>query len=308
MSSPAPRLRRLALTLGLLTGAIPLSAQLVVYEGFDYAVGNTLPPTDQSGFGWSDGWYNLANTSSTSGSRGIVQTGSLSTPPGMVPTGNHLTTNGVAAVGERVFDASIRIDTEKSNLIYFSVLGSVSDGNWSFGLYSDRGRNDNPVVSLRITGGDALMRLYDAYPYETADGAVTRSIASGISGTFLWVGRLETSKGNDRLDAWIFTDLANVPLVMPDLQAAPAPYVVVPGSNVNIYDVDAIIDRVGYSLAIGSSIDEIRLGTDWASVVDGAAAIPEPSTIGLLLGAAAFAFVIIRRRKAAATSGLEARN
>jgi len=290
------RARLFALTLGLLTCSIPLSAQLTVYEGFDYGVGNTLPPTEQGGFGWSGGWYRFANSNDSLGTRGIVEAGSLATPPGMIPTGNHLTTSTSSTNGERIFAAGNHINTEQNNVIYFSVIGSVSGGNWSFGLYSDRGRIDNPVVSFSVTGGNATMRLYDAFPYETADGAVTRTIATGVSGTFLWVGRLETSAGNDRLDAWIFTDLANVPLVMPDLQAAPAPYVVVNGSNVNIYDVDAIIDRIGYSLGIGSSIDEIRLGGDWASVVHGAAVVPEPATVGLLFGAGALALVFVRRR------------
>src|SRR5690606_34930780 len=142
---------------------------------------------------------------------------------------------------------------------FFSVVGRFIGTAWSFGLFSDRGGIDNPVVAFSLTGGKAATRLYDAFPYESADGEVSRTIASGVSGTFRRAGRLETSAGDDRLDSWIYTNLDNVPVLMPDLQAAPAPYVVVPGSNVNIYDVDAIIDRVGFYLNSGSALDEIRI-------------------------------------------------
>jgi hypothetical protein len=285
----------------LLGSASTLSAQVTVYEGFDYDVGSTLPPEQQSGFGWSGGWYNNADTLNTAGSRGLVGAGSLDTPPGMIPTGNHLAMSVFTASSERRFaisndNESAGINTNAASVTYFSVIGQVSGNSWSFGLYSDRGRNDNPVVAFNLTSGSATMRLYDAYPYESADGAVTRTIASGVSGTFLWVGRLETSSGNDRLDSWIYTDLNNVPVLMPDLQPAPAPYIVVNGSNVNIYNVDAVIDRVGFYLSSGSAIDEIRIGNDWQAVTAGAAAVPEPATVGLLLGAAALTGVIIRRR------------
>ncbi|MCC6414310.1 MAG: PEP-CTERM sorting domain-containing protein [Opitutaceae bacterium] len=288
--------RRLLAALCLLGATGIVHAQLYVYEGFDYTVGSTLPPAEQSGFGWAGGWYNYANTSNTAGSRGIVTAGSLDAPPDMVTTGHHLRRDTVSAAGERVFAEANRINTEHNNVVFFSVLGSVSGNSWSFGLYSDRGRTDNPVVAFSLTGGGATMRLYDAYPYESADGAFTRTIASGVTGTFLWVGRLETSAGNDRLDSWIYTDLAAVPDLMPVLQAIPGPGVV-PGSNVNIYDVDALIDRVGYSLAAGSALDEIRIGNDWQSVVMGASAVPEPSTYAAILGALAIIGAVIHRRR-----------
>lgn len=295
--SSHPRL--FAALLALAGGVTGLQAQLSVYEGFEYNAGSTLPPEEQSGFGWDGGWYNNANTENTAGSRGLVQAGSLDTPPGMIAAGNHLAMNIHTATGERVFADAHHIDTNQNSVTFFSVLGSVTTNSWGVGLYSDRGMTDNPVVSLRVTAGSAVMRLYDAFPYETADGAFTRTIASNVTGTFLWVARLETSAGNDRLDAWIYTDLAGVPGIMPALQPAPGAGVV-PGSNVNIYNVDALIDRVGYGLFGGSSLDEIRLGADWQSVTMGAAVIPEPATVALLIGGGALALVILRRRWARA--------
>jgi hypothetical protein len=288
--------RPIATLLYLLGGTTALTAQVSVYDGFEYTAGSTLPPAEQSGFGWSGGWYSFANNSDSSGSRGIVTAGSLDTPAAMIAAGNQLTRDAFNASGERVFSADNRINTENNSVTFFSVIGSVTSNSWSFGLYSDRGRIDNPVVAFSLTAGSATMRLYDAYPYETADGAFTRTIASGVTGTFLWVGRLETTAGNDRLDSWIYTDLNNVPLLMPDLQAAPAPFSVVNGSNVNIYDVDALIDRVGYNLSAGSAIDEIRLGNSWLSVTSGASAVPEPATFGLLIGFGALGWVATRRR------------
>lgn len=294
-------LRWLFATVCLCTGPIAARAQLSVYEGFEYTVGSSLPPAESSGFGWSGGWYNNADTLNNSGSRGLVIAGSLDTPPGMIAAGNHVAMSTFTASSERLLaisndNESAGINTNADSVTFFSVVGRVSGNSWSFGLYSDRGRIDNPVVAFSLTGGNATMRLYDAFPYESADGAVTRTIASGVSGTFLWVGRLETSAGDDRLDSWIYTNLDNVPVLMPALQAAPAPYVVVPGSNVNIYDVDAVIDRVGFYLNSGSALDEIRIGGDWQSVTASVSAVPEPSTYAVLLGGAALALVIIRRR------------
>lgn len=301
MKSPSPR--SLVALLGLLSVTTGLQAQLSVYEGFEYEAASTLPPTEQSGFGWNGGWYNDANSLSASGSRGVIQAGSLPTPPGLIASGNHLARGDFAAGGERMFAEANQIDTNENRITFFSVIGQVTTNSWSFGLYSDRGRLDPPVVSFSLTAGSATMRLYDAFPYETADGAFTRTIASGITGTFFWVGRLETTAGNDRLDSWIYTDLANIPVLMPALQGIPGPGVV-PGSNVNIFNVDAQIDRVGYYLNAGSAIDEIRIGSDWQSVTLSASAVPEPSTYAFLFGAIALIGTCLHRRRKASAPAL----
>jgi len=142
------------------------------------------------------------------------------------------------------------------------VIGQVTTNSWSFGLYSGTWGTYNPVVSFSIASGNATMRLYDPFPFDTADGAVARTIVTGVQNTtFLWVGRLDTSSGEDRLDTWLFTDFSAVTGVMPDLQSAPAPYVVVPGSNVNIYNVIEVIDRVGFSFGAGGAGRSMRFAS-----------------------------------------------
>lgn len=281
----------------LLTSFSLAHAAVSTYEGFDYATAGEFSTSTTGGTGWNGAWYNNATTQSTSGDRGAISGGSLSAPPAMVTTGNRVTRGSVNAGSERLLADTSKIDTEQDGTYFFSVLGSINGNSWSFGLYSGTKGTYNPVVSFSLTGsGNATMRLYNPTLDAFEDGAVTRTIATGVTGDFLWVGRLETSAGDDRLDTWIYTDLNAVPANMPALQAAPPPFIVVNGSNVNIYDVEQVIDRIGFNLYTDSALDEIRLGDSWDSVVSGAA-VPEPGTYALLISLGTLTLAVVRRRK-----------
>lgn len=285
------KLRVFGLIVFLGGGAVSAQVNVLVYEGFDYAAGTTLGPDTQGGVGWSGGWYGDITLTSTAGSRGTIGAGSYDVPPGMIATGNHVEHSGFSSGGVRLL--ADQIDTTVNNTIYFSIAGHFTSGAMSLGLRTTQSLSGPPVVAMSITAGNATMRLYNPL-FGSEDGAVTRTIASGISNAdFFWVGKLVTTNGNDRLDTWFYSSADLVPLL------EPAGLANVAGSNVNVYNVTQPIDRVQYLIgAAGNGYDEFRIGTTWDSVVAGAAvsAVPEPSTYAAIAGAAALGLAAWRRR------------
>ncbi len=246
------------------------SAQIVFTESFDYTVGTELSAA------------NAAWAQTNSGDTISIANGSLSVSGLVTSTGNHVSFDGGGIDYQRAFTAissgtvwysfafQVTAFPETSNQGYFAGLGANStnfastiwtkkDGNgFNLGV-----ANDTNVASLQFVSGTlSLNTTYFVVANFNIDDDTTSMWFDPSSATFGEVSAPSaTISGLSRtartsLDRFFIRqdNATNTPFIL---------------------------------------MDEIRVGTTWASVTP----VPEPATYAAILGIVVLGLAIVRRRK-----------
>ena len=234
----------------------PARAELLVYEGFNYDVG-TLNGKD-GGFGFSGAW---------TGGPWKVAASSLSYPAGstLPRTGNRAMEDDGVAEASTQRSLSTTIDLGAEGVYYFSMLMNKSDG----GASAD-------ALNVYFHGGGAQKARVGIGSNEAILFGLANGWTSG-AGTLmpkntdiLLVGKFITSASqNDELHLVRYLPNDEVPLTEP-----------INWPESTTANMSGVIASISLAMGVGTGqIDEIRIGTTWASV-----AIPEPSALVLLAG------------------------
>ena len=248
-----------------------LQADLIVSESFDYASGKLKGKNGGSG-NWTDPWS--SDDEIMVAGPGLTYVDSL---------GNALDVAGLATQGSTgdAKKGERDISEISSGDLWLSVLITGAAGNQQVGLALDqkffvgqgRGGNNNGNT----------WAMYDQ------DGLVFNSGITAGGDTSFFVAKIENINGNAK--AWLWRN--------PDLNAAPDKANALnslAGSSIKEFTVQKI--EVWNSTNGIGIVDELRLGTDFASVSP-FTAVPEPTSLlgfGGLLAATAFR----RRRRVSA--------
>lgn len=251
-----------------LFAALPASAAIVLYDGFDYGTGSI--GTQNGGTGsWSQAWQ------APTGAEGVmsVTSGGLSYT-GIESVGNKLSDNTNSGLGTvRNFDATGLTDNGSS--VWFSALVFVptsttgSDLRMKFFADSTVSTGSSAYVNsgagIFVSGAGGLEIEYNNTTRSASGTTYTKNE------TFLVIGRMDFSDtaASDSIRIWLNPNTSSQP---------------VDGTSIALSGVDLPTGANNNRFAVRGggtfqgSVDEIRLGTTFASV------IPEPSTYAFLIG------------------------
>lgn len=240
------------LALGL-ASATPAKAQLLEYEGFNYT--GTALHLQNGGSGWGNAWTNTDSNLLLSND-GM----SLTYPPAVAfsPTGSRISMTGVG-VAERLLGTTMSLAVE-SNTYYFSALvkyqGSFKFEFWDATInarWRIGATNDNQSGLLGITGDGKTANIFPTNQtvlviakYLTRSGTVADPV-------YMSVYRAGDAVPATEPATWQATTAANSGVVLTRL-------------------------RVQNFMALPLEVDEIRIGTNWASVAGVVAAGPPAIT------------------------------
>jgi hypothetical protein len=284
-------MKKIAYLLVGIAAAIPASAQLLVYEGFDYPAGADVLNGQNGGIGFTTAW--TANTGSPNVSAGTM-TYTDDNGLTLVTGGNRAyfdatDPNSVTAGTSSISFRDINLTAATGTTLYFSLLGEQLTGdaraiNFAFfaggteAISIGHGTNTpagGPFTWGAFTGGNG------------ANGAY--STASIFDPAFVVMRiDLNVNGDNDRVRLYLNPDLAAEPAV----------------ADVDFSDRNAVasfsaLTRVrpfagnsnGTFVASQADFDELRIGATYGSVTP---FVPEPATASLL---AAGGFLLARRRR-----------
>jgi hypothetical protein len=281
-------------TCGVLATAVPSAhGALTDYDGFDYA-GTTLNG-QAGGFGWNGGWFatgampsiNLSNDA-TSLTYPATFEPPMSTPPS---TGARVSTGGATANAgsSRLLATPLSLAVD-GNVMYASALfrknrpnGEVTTDNILL-EFVDASANRRFGLGIEGTGDR---------PWLNANGSTSAANTVVAGETYLIVAKIVSSAaGTDSAFLKVYGNGygSQVPVAEPTTWDATL-----------TETTSAILDRIRIRIDPGNSgpqpgeIDDIRIGTDWQSVVS---EIPEPSGLALI-GLGALCLGARRRRQAA---------
>lgn len=285
--------------------AASLSATVVIADFNDLAFGDlrssNINQPANTGTGFGDPYW-AVNT-------GVprVVAGDLSAPAAtnyaIAQAGN---ARAFQSTNYTIADASDRrqartLATSVGGVVWFSFLINNAAADSAGGIdFNTATSTFGTSVGSRIVITGTTLRVINAASVESA--AIADVVALGQ--TALVVGRIDiggspVTAGNDVLNLWVNPVLTGMP---GDLGAATWG-----SNNTNFLGTATSISILGlqsYSTLTGSGqnggvLDSVRLadGADAYQDVTGAAAIPEASTGGLVLGVAALAGATLRRRR-----------
>jgi hypothetical protein len=270
---------------GFLSVTSHCEAALLAYDGFDYAAGNV--DGQNGGTGWNTAW--VASTSPVNAS--VVSGTTLAYSGGAIAISGSGTALRIRGGGDGALNRSF-VGTSTGGEIYFSLLLQSSSGSgdefFNFFLSEDPDRlNSGGFGDLITTSGDARfgVRVNDG----TTDISAASSISYETGTTYLLVGRLSTDGTSgvsenmiDQAELWINPTslIAGSPnaTVNASTGLTVADFVYFSSRMVNLSSPDEVL------------VDELRIGTDFASVVS----VPEPSAVCLLFLAGASLFALRR--------------
>ncbi len=277
--------------LGVLPCAAPTAmGALTDSDSFDYT-GTTLNGQN-GGTGWNGGWFATGTLPSVQLSNDGA---SLSYPASFEPPATTPPSSG-----SRVSHGGLTVNASSSRLLA-DTFDMTVEGNtmYASALFQKNAANGGDVNSDNV-----LLEFVDSLgnrrfglgiegtgdrPWLNAGGSATGPDAVTAGETYFLVAKVVSSaSGSDTAFLKVFgTDYASeVPVDEPSAWDATVSIV-----------TGAVLDRVRIRIDPGNTsdlpgeVDDIRIGTDWASV----AAVPEPSSLALLgLGGLA----CLRRRRA----------
>jgi PEP-CTERM motif. len=243
----------------LALAALPAHADLLAYEGFDYAPGTPLL-NRTGGSGWEGGWNEFGLGSGTAATTAGLSYSGVSATGGAVQTPGGGTTIGHV----RNLPAASAYGVPGTT-IYFSVLLRPTDpvGTGPFGGYGG------------ITIGDLFIgkpgSVSTTYGMERLGGGgfVSSGVQAVRNETALLVVRAMFTAGADRFDLY----------VNPDTSSGIEPAT----PNATKADMDVgLLPYHGFGTGAGWTVDEIRIATTYADALNATVAIPEPSTLALM--------------------------
>ncbi len=271
-------------------------AQIVAEETFDYPANSLLSATG-SAPGWGTGWK--ANTGLTTDLSATydVFSGSLSsnayTSQGLSPVGNQLRLDG-QTLKEMYRGLSSPVSWDADSTFYLSTLvrwsGNSSSGasrinfilgdpNISFGFRGDGSTNNEMRLAVRNVG--------DVFGSTNYAAAADDGNREATAFTYMLVLKVDTvSSGNDVISLKLYEPNDTLPTTAP-----------VTWDVVNDGVQTGSIDYIGFNSVVffgGRTIgfDEFRIGNSFADVT----AIPEPTSVALMIGSASLLFYRRRRK------------
>jgi hypothetical protein len=264
------------LTLLGFTSALFVSAaqaQLQQYDGFAYITNTALA---------GNGTWSALNT----GTAPIISSGNLAVSGLQAPTGER-----VSWVAGNIQEAWSQIGvTNSSGTVFYSFAFQLSSlpttATYSFG-FTDTSTTYGSTVWLTNNAGSINIGLS---PRTAVAATVYDPQNFTTNSTIFLVGSYEFVEGasNDISRLWINPSSID----FGELSA--------PSANITLSNTTNDLAGIGGFLLRGASgspagtMDELRIGTDWASVTP----VPEPSTYALLaISAAGVAGYVIRRRR-----------
>ena len=268
----------------------PLSttATLLAFDDFNGGTGSAaLGSGGTTSFGWGGDWTNQTGTGQFSGGTPTDLTTNTFDPSGVTlgflgssneRAGRNLDTSGGGNFAAYL-DGSSNIGADGTTL-YLSFLLGTGDGVTNYyGLELHRdGDNDAARILQVAAESNAALDLRANNTASTGENFFTQT--SRVADTF--VVELSFGAGTDQARVYV-NPLYNQP------QGAST-------ANATITASDLSFDRISFGNFSGRFIDfdDVRVGTSWADVA-GATAIPEPSTVALLLGG--LSVLSLRRRE-----------
>jgi hypothetical protein len=259
-----------ALTATMLAGTA--HGSLIAFDDFAYPAGSSLAGQN-GGQGFSGAWY--AGGFNVSQSVSVTGSSSLTYPP-LTTAGNEVTTPATSFLNgvERNLSSPI-----SSGTIYLSCLlcpvGSLNQGNGNgfFGLYLHGSVDDMFMGQFNLNGTD-----HYGESERGGNGAVTTPGTPVVGQTeFLVLEAQLASSGAD-----VFT-----------LYSDPTPGAPQPSSG-TVYDLNiGILASLNIYSGGAFNIGDLTIGTTYADVT----AVPEPSTLALLIVGAAGLLAFAWRRK-----------
>lgn len=255
------------------------SGALVAYEGFDYSAGTDID-TQTGGSSWNAGWSSPTGVSVDNPVNDLTYTG--------LPTiGNSLTNPLAGNVQniERTWNATDL--TGDGGEIWFSLMVNQASGSSDAGdelRFQIFQGGDSPI---RNNGSDTMLSIdengsLELWGMSGTTANATTSITTGANHLLVGQYIFSDTAGSDVWNLWVDPTIAG------SLGAATL-------SATGDIQLDGEADGLASEildlrfLRNEMNLDEIRIGTDYASV------IPEPTTSGL--AALGTALIFARRRR-----------
>ena len=256
----------LAIAVGGALVAGSAEAAPIFAEPFAYTTGDL---NGQGGWGGSTNWD--------------VESGNLSYPAAwnMTTTGNRATINGGGSSVTRSLGSSMSFDDPGTYYVSFLISKDATSATSSEYFWMSLRDSTSYKATMGIGSGENVL-------LGEATGGGSFSVSSGtISGStdYVYVAKIITSGiGNDQYFAKLYEPSDPVPVLEPtswDVTRSP-----------NVTGTASYLRLESGSVA-QFTIDEILIGTSWADV----AAVPEPSTLAMLLMGLGAAGVLFGRRR-----------
>jgi len=248
------------LSLLMVSGLSFGQSTLPFYDGFNYA--------NASNLGGQGGWVNL-----NSGDEVVVASGNLSYTGLAASTGNSVTFGGAGT------DPQLAITPQTTGVIYASYLLNVTDisgltfanGSYHFGL----GTGTSFASTVWIKPATATEYSIGINKRTTAADAVFSTTNVAVNQTLFIVVAFDIA--NQTSSMWInpvASTLGDTTIPTPSLTAS---------TGANVTTIDKAFLRQGSATDTPTSliIDEIRVGTTWASVTPVALSVKDNAIAGL---------------------------
>lgn len=264
---------RLLLLASALLGAAASSQGQIFYDGFDY--------TDGSNLGGQGTWVNVA-----SGDEVVVGGSSLSVPGLQAPTGRSVSFSGGG------FDPHNVFTPVTSGTIYFSFamqvtgLGSLDQviGGYFAGFGANSTNFSTTVWTRATAGGGFNIGLQNS----TSTTGIQWSDEYALNATLFIVGSFNID--TDVASLWVNPSSTSFGAV----EAPSVTFSAAAGTTRTSLD-RFFLRQDSASETPDMIVDEIRVGTSWASVTP----VPEPSSFAAFAGLAALGGAALRRRRRA---------
>lgn len=248
-------------------------AALNDYDPFDYT--GTALNGQAGGTGWNGGWFTTSTTDNTlsNDSTSLSYPATFEAPYGGTPgsAGAHVKTGGISASTSRKLSSTIPLNAD-GNTFYASALFTKNAANGG-GVNSD-----NVLLEFVDSSGNRRWGLgiegTGDKPWLNANGSGSAATAVTPGSTYFIVAKIVSSAtGSDQAFLKVYGDGYDSTMSLTE----PTTW------DVSLTEsTAAILDRVRLRIDSGNTagapgeVDDIRIGTDWVSV------LPEPSTAGLV--------------------------
>jgi hypothetical protein len=292
-------LARLTLLL-ICSCALPAQATLLFYDGFNYSAGEFLAPRTDTAGSPDPGQYNAAydvhwryTGAGGSANNAPAIAGAGLSYPGLQASGGNSVVFDMTQIGSARIQVGTAINTGTlywSGLLRVNDVGTLTTGvngmllggfNNSVGAQGSMPTAVGAVLRIRKDGTDLTGNSYQigtGKSAATTAGVVQFDATSYAAGqTVFIVASYDFSSTDHVARMWINPDVSTF-----GTAAVPAPTLVSSTAGGNAFaSISSFNLRNVNTVGLPTlQFDELRVGTEWASVTP----IPEPASLALLLG------------------------